>query len=332
MGRQIRVGIIGTGKHGSRYARHLSEELAGSFRLVAISRRNEEEGRRQAAAWQTTLYPDWRDLVASAAVEAVISATTPNLNPAIARLCAEWGKPLLLEKPLTTNYPEAEQLVALFAARQVPLTIAQTLRYNSVLLALKERLPAMGRLLAISACHRLEPATHPWLEDPAVAGGGVIYHTAVHLFDALRFICGEEIVRLRASATRLHSRQLEDLLTAEIVLAGGARGVIDAGKLAPARSGRFELVCAGGLLQGDQIHGWLQQIDGSRCRTLPVAAPAPTIPLLLRDWHRFLCGDGANPIPGEEGLAAVRLCHACYLSDATGGWVEVGLQERKDEQ
>jgi predicted dehydrogenase len=323
MGREFRVGIIGTGKHGSRYARHLIDDLAGSFRLAAISRRSENEGARQARAWRATLYPDWRDLVAAPEVEVVISATPPSLNPAIARWCAEWRKPLLLEKPLATDYPEALRLVALFAARGVPLTIAQTLRYNGVVLALKGLLPEMGRLLALSACHRLEPATLPWLEEPAVAGGGVIYHTAVHLFDALRFICGEEIVRLRASAATVHTRHLEDLVTAEIVLAGGARGVVDAGKLAPARAGRFELVCAGGQLQGDQIHGWLQRLDGGLCRDLSPVAAGPTLPPLLRDWHRFLLGQGENPISGEEGLAAVRLCHACHRSIASGGWVEV---------
>jgi predicted dehydrogenase len=322
MGQQLRVGIIGTGKHGSRYARHISEDLPENFALTAISRRG-DQGRQQAELWRTTWYPDWRELVSSRAVDVVISATTPDLNPEIGRLCAQEKKPLLLEKPLTTDYPEAARLVALFAGQGVPLTIAQTLRYNSIVLALKEHLARMGQLYALSACHRLEPSTLPWLAEPQIAGGGVIYHTAVHLFDALRFICADEIVRVRASQARVHNRQLEDLLTAEIVLSRGGRGVIDAGKLAPARCGRFEFVCAGGQLQGDQIHGTLQELQGAAIRNLPVAAPGPTILPLLEEWHRFLLGKGANPIPAGEGLAAVRLCHACQVSIASGDWVEV---------
>ena len=47
--RPWRVGILGTGKHGSRYARHVVDDVEG-LELVAISRRS-AEGRAQAAGW-----------------------------------------------------------------------------------------------------------------------------------------------------------------------------------------------------------------------------------------------------------------------------------------
>jgi predicted dehydrogenase len=85
MGGSIGVGIIGTGKHGSRYARHIVEDFGSHFHLAAISRRS-AAGQDQALAWDTTLYGDWRDLVRASEVEAVISAVTPNLNGEIGEL------------------------------------------------------------------------------------------------------------------------------------------------------------------------------------------------------------------------------------------------------
>ncbi len=319
---KLRVGIIGTGKHGSRYAQHIVADLGSLFQLSAISRRS-EEGLEQARTWNTTLYSDWRDLVCSRNVDVVISAVTPNLNGEIGRLCVETKKPLLIEKPLAGDYQEAKMLVDLFDRADLSLTVAQTLRYNSVVCALREKLPSFGRLFSFFACHRLEPSTLAWLEQPEVAGGGVIFHTAVHLFDALRFITGEEIVKIRAVARKIFNPRLEDVVVAEVILANGCLGIIDASKVSPARSGRYEFICENGQLHGDQIHGTLQKIEGAAALVLPVESPGPALLPLLTDWHAFLCGKGRNPIPGAEGLAAVKICHASRRSVVTGQWVDI---------
>jgi predicted dehydrogenase len=319
---KIRVGIIGTGKHGSRYANHIVEDLGSCFTLAAISRRS-PAAKVQAAAWDTVFYADWRELVCSSQVEAVISVTTPNLNSEIATLCAEQKKPLLIEKPLTTDFYSAREIVDLFETESLPLTVGQTLRYNPVILGLRENLSGMGRLFSLSATHRLEPSTMDWLEQPKIAGGGVIFHTAVHLFDALRFITGEEVVRIRAVARNIYNPQLEDLVTAELELSNGALGIADTSKVSPARAGRYEFVCENGQLQGDQIYGFLESIAGSKILKLPVNALGPSILPLLEDWYGYLTGRGKNPIPGVEGLAAVKICHACRESLATGEWVSL---------
>ena len=318
----IRVGIIGTGKHGSRYANHIIEDLGHCFHLAAISRRS-VEAKEQAKSWKTKLYSDWQDLVSSDQVDAVICVTTPNLNPEIARFCAKHKKPLLIEKPLTTDYYAARELVELFDRSSIPLTVCQTLRYNSVILALRDNFSKMGKLYSLCATHRLEPSSLSWLEQPEIAGGGVIFHTAVHLFDALRFITGEEIVSIRASAQNIYNPRLEDLLIAEVKFSSGAIGIVDTSKVSPSRACRYEFVSEKGQLQGDQVHGILQKIEGSKISDLPVELPGPAILPLLKDWYAFLRGKGENPIPGNEGLAAVKICHACRKSVATDQWVDV---------
>ena len=323
MSDRVRVGIIGTGKHGSRYAQHIVRDLSDYFQLAAISRRS-SVAKEQAKTWSTTLFSDWRELVRSRHVDAVISTTTPNLNFEIAKLCAAEKKPLLIEKPLATDYHLARQIVDLFDKKALPLTVAQSLRYNSVILALREYLPAMGKLFSLSTSHRLEPSTLPWLEQPEIAGGGVIFHTAVHLFDALRFITGEEIVKIRAVAGNIYNPQLEDLLTAQVIFSSGALGIVDTSKVSPARAGRYEFVCERGQLQGDQIHGFMEKIEESKITGLPVDPLRPSILPLLIDWYTYLTGSGKNPIPGAAGLAAVKICHGCRESVATGQWVVIG--------
>lgn len=317
---QIRVGIIGTGVHGLRYARHLLGGEVEGLELSAISRRS-EAGSAQAGEWGVGYHPDWRDLVADRRVDAVIAVVTPNLNPEIAGHCAAAGKPLLVEKPLAVNTALARSMLAVMDDAGVPLTVAQTLRYNPVILGLRAAISSAGVLYAFSATQRLEPSSHPWLAEPEVAGGGVILHTAVHLFDALRFITGREIVRVRAIMEKRHNPVLEDLFAALVELEGGLIGTVDASKVGGARSGRYEFVGSAGQIQGDQVHGLLEFIRGAKREDVPVAPMAPTIPALLTDWLALIAGRGLNPIPGEEGLRAVAVCEACRDSAVRDDWV-----------
>ncbi|MDR2550586.1 MAG: Gfo/Idh/MocA family oxidoreductase [Desulfobulbus sp.] len=316
-----RVGVIGTGKHGSRYARHIVQDIEG-LELAAVSRRS-EEGRDQAGQWGCSWHADWCALVADPAVDCVISALPPTLNLQVAAACAEAQKPLLLEKPMAVSVAEARAIEELFARNRVGLTIGQTLRYNRVLDYLRGQLADIGHLYGFTANQRLEPATLAWLDEPSAAGAGVTFHSAVHVFDALRWITGQEIVRVMAKTRCMHSQRLEDHLIALVELTNGVIGTVDCSKIGPARSGRFEFIGSLGQLHADQVHHVGESIRGQGRLVLEMGEPLSTIVPFLRDWLAFLRGIRPNPIPGSEGVAAVRVCEACLRSAAKGGWVTV---------
>ncbi|MDR3631522.1 MAG: Gfo/Idh/MocA family oxidoreductase [Desulfocapsaceae bacterium] len=316
------VGIIGTGRHGSRYVQHILHDIDG-LELKAIARRS-EGGREQALAWGVSWHQDWRELIADARVEAVISVVPPYLNPDIADACARAQKALLIEKPLAINSKGATAVVAAMGKAGVPLTVGQTLRYNQVIRALKSRLPAMGRLYSFTANQRLEPSSLPWHDERQIAGAGVMIHTAVHVFDALRYITGLKVERVMAAAHRYHGKNLEDLVTVLVEMEGGVAGTLDVSKVGRARSGRYEFVCENGQLYGEQVQSFVEEVTGYFLRRLEEPAAENTILALLRDWQDFLEGRGENPVSGEEGLYAVRVCEACLQSAEAQAWVAVG--------
>ena len=316
------VGIIGTGRHGSRYAHHILNDSDGLV-LKAISRRS-EEGREQAASWGVPWYRDWHDLIADQSVEAVISVVPPSLNRDIAEICALERKPLLIEKPLAMNSREAARIVSVMKAARVPLTVGQTLRYNPVIRSLKARLPDMGRLYSFTANQRLEPSTLLWHDERDTAGAGVMIHTAVHVFDALRFITGLAVKRVMAATYRCHSRNLEDLVTVLVEMDTGVAGIVDISKVGHARSGRYEFICQKGQLHGEQIHLFVDSVSAGILQRNEEPLPQNTILPLLQDWNGFLDGRNQNPVPGEEGLYAVQVCDACLQSAKEERWVKVG--------
>ncbi len=317
----MRVGVIGTGRHGSRYANHIFNDIE-SLELAAISRRSHEVA-DQGDLWNCSWYRDWRDMVADSQVEAVVAAVPPSMHLDIARVCVEKNKPLLIEKPLAVSTIAAREIVDLFASRKLPLTVGQTLRYNPVIQGLRQRLPSIGLLLGFSANQRLEPSTLAWHEDPDLAGAGVSFHTAVHVFDALRFITGLEVRRVMAVSRKHHSVVLEDLLAVLVEMEDNIVGTVDCSKVGNARSGRFEFVGQKGQLHGEQIYNTLEFVHGTERETLETGSPENTIVPLMEDWAGYLAGEAFNPIPPEEGLAAVKLCEACLESSRTGKWVEM---------
>jgi len=319
-GSSIRVGIIGTGRHGTRYANHIVHDIEG-LELAAISRRS-ADGRMQALCWQCAWYREWPQLVGDHQVEAVIAVVPPALNLEIARACAALGKPLLIEKPLAVSGAAAAEIVDLFARRDLGLTVGQTLRYNTIILGLRQRLPSLGRLFSFSANQHLEPSTLAWHSDPEQAGAGVSFHTAVHMFDALRFMTGLEVSRVMA-ACRRHNNPLEDVLAVLVEMDGGVVGTIECSKVGPARSGRFEFVGQEGQLHGEQVYNRLEQIRETQVIVLDPGEPVSTIIPFLKGWRAFLVGEAENPVSGEEGLAAVRICEACLKSSRTGCWTAV---------
>lgn len=317
----INVGIIGTGKHGSRYAYHIVADCDG-LHLAGISRRS-AEGHRQAADWGAVCFNDWRKLVESPDVEAVICVVPPALNRDIARLCSKYRKPLLVEKPLAISSQEGAEIIACMKETGTPLTVGQTLRYNPVIRTLKTELESCGRLYTIYANQRLEPVDLPWLEIPEQAGAGVSFQTAVHVFDALHYITGRKITRVSAMCRTCKMQCLEDLLLCYFEMEHGGAGVVDVSKLSAARSGRYEFVCEDSHLYGDQIHGYVGRIQKSGDSIIAQCYPEPTIVSLLHDWERFLHDKGENPIPAEHGLYAIRVSDACLVSSSRNCWVDV---------
>ncbi len=317
----MKIGLIGTGRHGSRYANHIVNDFE-DMELSGISRRS-EQGSEQAREWGTVFFEDYRELINSDQVEAVIAAVPPVLNADIAKLCARKKKPLLVEKPLATNSDEGEKIVRLMREAGVPLTVGQTLRYNPVIRKLREELPKQGKLFTVYANQRLEPSDLQWLENPVEAGGGITFHIAVHVFDALHYITGLKVIRVSAMCRTCRTKNLEDMALIHVEMENGVAGIVDVSKLSSSRSGRYEFICDSAQLHGDQIHGYVDSSAAARETRIGSYGPEPSIPPLLADWFAYLNDEGENPVSGEDGLYAIRVSEASRESAEDSRWVNV---------
>jgi predicted dehydrogenase len=319
--RPIAVGLIGAGKHGQRYAHHIAADVP-ELMLVALSRRDAARGREQAGALGARFHPDWRELVADAAVDAVVAVVPPSLHPAIAEAVANVRKPLLIEKPLATTGAAALDMVRILAG--LPVLMAHTLRWNAVVHALRDRLATLGPLRALWLNQRFEPSVLPWLDDPAVARGGIVLITGVHSFDLVRFLTGREVTRVTCRVACVDTRHTEDNFLALLELAGSSALVAVGGSRSTrGRSGLIDIACAEGQVVGDHAHGFAYAVRGLERTPIALPAPVPTVREVLRSFVRLIRQGEAPPTTLEDGARAVLIAEACLESAASGAPVSL---------
>lgn len=315
---RIGIGIIGTGRHGERYAQHILQDAPG-LELVGIARRDLTQARRQADAYGCRAYGDYRELLAAPQVRAVIIVVPPTLHREMVLAAAAAGKAVLLEKPAAPSVADGREMLAAVQAAGIPLMVAQTLRYNGVVATLRQHLDQIGAIHSLRISQRFEPSRPGWIDDPAVAGGGVMLHTGVHSFDLLHYLSGLAVERVSCETATVGTARTEDNFSAALRLSGGCALASVAGSRATAsRSGPIEIAGRDGQLIGDHVLNQAYLVRGTSATPLDVPPPVPTVRETLLDFARALASDGPMPITLSDGLRAVAVARACYAAAAQG--------------
>jgi predicted dehydrogenase len=326
----VRFGLIGLGRHGMRYARHLMHDIDGA-ELYAVCRQDPARGAAFAREHNVRYYREYLDVLSDPKVDAVVVVTPPHLNERICTTALSAGKAVLVEKPLACNTREAINIVETVSRTGGLLMINHTLRFNSVVRALEEHIDEVGAIHTISMCQRLEPPEREWMDDFSLAGGGAILHTGVHMFDLLRHLSGDEVRRVYCETDRIFYEELEDMFVATLRLRRSKiRCVLDAARYTGGRSGRIEIVGEQGQLMGDHVHGYGMIIRGRTPTPLDIPPPVNTIEQALRAFLHAFLHDEAPPITALDGFQSIEIAEACYYSASSGDAVDILDEDEED--
>lgn len=132
-----------------------------------------------------------------------IISTPHRLHYQQARDCLEHGCHLLVEKPLTLRYADAQDLVDLAERKERLLVVGLQRRYEG-LAATFRQLVDEGKLGEIRLVHGLfghrfsEADRGGWRADPDLAGAGIVDDSALHLLDLLLYFAGGHAEALEA--------------------------------------------------------------------------------------------------------------------------------------
>ena len=188
----MRFGLVGAGGIGKLRARAL--EKTSGCRLTAVA--DVDRVRAIEVAGSAAIFEDYRDLLDSDQVDAVIVSTQPNLHHEVVIRSLAAGKHVLCEKPLSTDPGSCKEMVD--AAREADRVLATgfNIRFYPAIQFVKRALMsgAIGELdhiRAFAGHTGLSEFGAPWMYDRKVVGGGTLMDNGIHMIDLTRYLLGE---------------------------------------------------------------------------------------------------------------------------------------------
>lgn len=268
------------------------------------------------------------------AAAVVCSATAGHRD--LVELAASHGVHVLCEKPLATTVADAEAMVATCAEHGVQLHTAFVSRFYPALLDARDVVARgeLGRVRGMVGGNRGRPPLTPrypsWITEAGPAGGGALIDHSVHVLDAMRFVTGLEAREVLAeTATLFVDTEVEDSALVSVVFEEGVPASIDPSwSVTPESPWDYDfylrLLGSEGSLTiatGRESLAVSGRHDGRTHAHVPFE---PDIDQAMVEAFLRSVAHGRVLDPcatGEDGLRAVEVACAAYVSVAAEGFV-----------
>lgn len=336
----MKVGIIGTGaishKHAQAY-RNIG------YQVTVCTNHTRKTGEAFAAQYGARFVETYEEVCRDPEIDFVDVCTFPDFRMQPLRICAEVGKHIQVQKPISTSVETAREMIETARAAKIQLGVVSQHRFDdsSLFVEAAVREGRLGRLLQCdcyvkwfrSAQYYSRPIKGSWQTE----GGGALINQAIHQIDILRWIAGppREVFGMWQLGS-LHKIESEDVVDALVRYENGATGVVQASTaIWPGYSERVELHGTKGtaIITGDRLTHWDVENDSGPppplAKDVASGASDPMAISLTPFERQFLdfgeaIRTGRKPlVAGEEGLAALEIVQAVYQSCKNGERVEL---------
>ena len=225
----LRIALLGCGRigvmHAANIASHKRAELAGVFDIRA------EAAQAVAAAEGVRTFASPEEIFADKAVDAVLIATSTPTHADLLEQAVAAGKPVLCEKPIDLSLDRVNRAAAKIAGSSVPVMLGFVRRFDPGHRACRTAIKdgSIGDLHQVVVTSR-DPGLAPvgYLKE----SGGIFRDMTIHDFDMARFLLGEEVATVSATASRLVDPKLMadlgdyDTLAVTMATASGKQAVL----------------------------------------------------------------------------------------------------------
>ena len=198
------VGVIGaTGYIGTPYREEIRAATDDAEIVALCARRMDLLEKAKSLDGAEIATTDWREVVDCPKVNLVIVATPDALHYEPVLACAQLGKHMLCEKPTGVNVQQAYDMWLAYRDTGLGHYVPFWTRYMSAFVRARELVQEglLGDVRAvIYRWHNPRPAGMPltWRDDANLSSAGSIADVGSHAYDMMRWILGQEAVRLLA--------------------------------------------------------------------------------------------------------------------------------------
>lgn len=288
----FRMGLLGAGRMGRTHLRALAHSEI--LRIVAVADPL-ESARVAVDAPGISVHADLAAMLRTGGLDGVLIASSSDAHLTAITDLAAASMPILCEKPCGLSSRQGQEAAAIAAAAKVPLQVAYWRRFVPGLRKLKSRIDAgeLGDLYLVT-CYQWDESLPP--PSFRTRSGGIFMDMAVHEFDQIRWLSGQEIEALQAVAAQTLSDApvAGDAESAQVLcaLSGGATGLVSLGR-------RFPL----GDVCKMEVFGTR---DAEECRFLwPPSADQAFLEALRLQAESFVRWVGGAAAEGASALDAV---------------------------
>ena len=327
--------MIGTGAISHMHARAYRNI---GFQLTVCTDINETYGRKFADEWGAEFVPTYEEVCRHPQVDYVDVCTFPDFRMQPIAICAQTGKHVQVQKPISTDLETARLMVETARKGGILLGVVSQHRFDDASLFLAKAI-ADGRLGKLLECD----CYVKWYRSPAyysrpikgswkTEGGGALINQAIHGIDILRWLAGpvKEVFALWQLGA-LHKIESEDVVNAVMKFSSGATGVVQASTAFwPGYTERTEFHGTRGtaIISGDKLTTWDVEDDAGEPAPLakevasgasdPMAISLEPFERQFRDFGDAIAKGRKPRVSGEEGYQALEIVDAVYRSCRTG--------------
>ena len=312
----MRIGLLGLGRIGAFHA----ETLAGlpAVEELVLSDPVPELAEKAAARFGARIAGNPEAVLASG-VDGVVIAAPTRLHAELLELCVAAGLPTFCEKPLAHDSHEAVRIARRVADTHVQVQIGYPRRFDPAFAAARAAV-AGGDLGTVHTVRSttLDPAPPP--RAYLAASGGIFRDCAVHDYDAVRWVTGQEVIEVYAVGTNQDAEwfgELDDVHTASAVL------TLDGGALAVVSNTRYN---ARGHDVRLEVHGSRDSLAAGLGPRLPLRSAEPGVSFPDGEPFTFFMDRLAEAFGTEltaftEVVAGLRASPCTVLDAVETGWV-----------
>jgi myo-inositol 2-dehydrogenase/D-chiro-inositol 1-dehydrogenase len=275
----MRIGLIGLGRIGAFHAQTLTD-LPTVDELV-VSDALPDLARRVGSQFGSTVVHEPAEVL-SAGVDGIVIASSTVTHPELIRACVRAGIPTFCEKPVAASSKEAVALRDELEGHQTAVQIGFPRRFDTAYMAARSDVAsgALGYVHTVRST-TLDPEPPP--EEYIRGSGGIFNDCAIHDFDAIRYVTGQEVVEVYAAGATQGIDYIRDAGDAETVtsvltLSGGTLALVSNSR----SNGRGHDVRLELLGSKDSVSAGLDDKLPLRSADPSVRFPAGT------PWHFFM--------------------------------------------
>ena len=236
----IDVGLIGFGFAGRTFHAPVISAVDG-LRLAAILERHGSEAEQAYPTARVVRSLD--EMLAINSAQLIVIATSNPSHFELAKQCLEAGRHVVVDKPFTTTYAEAMELVTIAQKQQRIITVYQNRRWDGDFLTV-ERLVREGKfgriVLYESHFDRFRPHVRDVWRERAEPGSGLLFDLGPHLIDQTLVVFGTPDAITADVRIERDGAQVDDAFDV-VFHYRKMRGLLRAGVLVTTPTPRFQI-------------------------------------------------------------------------------------------